>query len=277
MDKWLGKMATALGISGDDSDDEPPKAEPALSKLDEKVDYGKIAAKLFEKGKLDENDVDPNDVKQGRLGDCAFLAAVAAVARAKPDALKKLIKKNGDGTYDVTLYVHDKWFSVDRKPKVIKKIKPTYPLDKDGNPVYAQMPDEKETWVLLLEKAYAIHTGSFKELNEGVFPEDAIEALGGKDADSHKLSSLSADEIKKMIASALKEKRPITAWTGKIAEKKMEVVLKKYGTVIAQHAYSIQALSGDKVKLDNPHGRNDIELPISVFKVVFYRIDVAQA
>lgn len=280
MDAWLNRVAAAIGIQpdgdGDDGAGVKTRSQPDLPPDAKGVDYGKVAADLFVKGSTDTHAIDPNDVKQGYIGDCYFMAAIAAVARANPDALKKLIKTNSDGTYDVTLYVHDKWLSVDRKPTVIKKIKPTFPLDASGKPNYAGLGD-KELWVMLLEKAYAKHKGGYDELDQGGDPEDAIEALGGKDADSYSLSSMSETEILDKIKLALKEKRPIVAASKKVDKnnkKTMEVVDKYH--FVGNHAYSVQGVTGDKIELDNPWGRNDVTLPVSIFKKHFDDIDVAQ-
>jgi hypothetical protein len=47
---------------------------------------------------------DPSDVKQGALGDCYLLAALAAVAKTNPALIERMISDNGDGTYNVTIY-----------------------------------------------------------------------------------------------------------------------------------------------------------------------------
>jgi len=44
----------------------------------------------------------PCDVDQGHLGDCILLAPLAAIARVKPTAIRRLITSSGDGTYDVS-------------------------------------------------------------------------------------------------------------------------------------------------------------------------------
>lgn len=85
---------------------------------EEKVDYEytKIVADLFKKGTGDDNEIHPNDVRQGYLGNCYFLAAIQAIAQSDSGALKKLIKDNGDGTYEVTLYVYKTFISWNRSP-----------------------------------------------------------------------------------------------------------------------------------------------------------------
>ena len=248
-------------------------ADPKIDKKHQsEATYTKVAVDLFVKGKTDTNAIDPNDVKQGKLANCYFLAAVAAVARAKPEALKKLIKKNGDGTYDVTLYVHDKWLSVNRKPKIIKKVEPTFPLDKDGKPIYAKMGD-KELWVMLLEKAYAMHKGSYSKSAWGN-PEDAIEALGGKDASGHKLSGLSDKEILEKVKHAIDNKLPITASSKKLEGKKAIAAGEHH--IVGSHSYSVRGIKGGKIDLDNPWGTGDILLPPAVLRTYFDDFDIAE-
>jgi hypothetical protein len=46
--------------------------------------------------------VTPEAVVQGRLGSCYFHAVIAALAERRPDAVRKLIQSNSDGSYTVT-------------------------------------------------------------------------------------------------------------------------------------------------------------------------------
>lgn len=44
----------------------------------------------------------PEAVRQGRLGSCYFHAVIAAIAERRPDAIRKMIQPNSDGSYTVT-------------------------------------------------------------------------------------------------------------------------------------------------------------------------------
>lgn len=46
--------------------------------------------------------IKPGAIRQGNIGNCYFLAALASVAATNPQAIKNMIKDNGDGTYTVT-------------------------------------------------------------------------------------------------------------------------------------------------------------------------------
>ncbi|MBE3069493.1 MAG: hypothetical protein IMZ66_04570 [Planctomycetes bacterium] len=87
-----------------------------------------------------------DDVRQGNLGDCYFLAALASLADSDPEAIRQMIAPMGDGTYAVRYY---------------SGATPVY-LRIDGQlpgtiftPVYAKLSAQRETWVALAEKAYA--------------------------------------------------------------------------------------------------------------------------
>ena len=46
--------------------------------------------------------IKPGAIKQGSIGNCYFMAALASLAASNPRAIKNMIKDNGDGTYTVT-------------------------------------------------------------------------------------------------------------------------------------------------------------------------------
>jgi hypothetical protein len=129
--------------------------------------YSKFSGKAFVKGAGDKDEVDPNDIQQGDLGDCYLLAAMAAIARANPDAIRRLVSgPNSDGTYNVTIYNDTGGvFKKEYTPKTVK-VTPTFPTqgakgDHPGAPAFAERGDfdtaggGPELWVMLIEKAYA--------------------------------------------------------------------------------------------------------------------------
>jgi hypothetical protein len=241
-----------------------------------KYNYGEIVAELFVKGAIDENKIDPNDVQQGQLGDCYFLAAIAAVARANPKALEKLIKDNGDGTYDVTLYVYNNFLSWSRSPTVIK-VKPEFPKKADGTPAYAKAGDN-ELWVMLLEKAYAQYEGSYGDIHGG-YTEKGIGVLTGENATSYDVSDYTDKEILETFADAIKKKQPIVADSKKIGKKdKEKSKLAKGLNIIGGHSYPVKGVSGNNISLQNPwtnvntgnaSDNYDITLSVSDFKKYF--------
>lgn len=132
-------------------------------------------------GTISPDGIAPGDVKQGRLGDCYFMAALSAIAQQHPEVIWKAIKDNGDGTYTVTFYKNGKPIQV--------TVDSDFPVaqDRSGNatsiPVYAGTGSNKqELWPMIMEKAYAQVNGHNYAKIEGGFPGDAVELMTGKPA-----------------------------------------------------------------------------------------------
>ena len=120
------------------------------------------ASFAIDKPVLVNKKIEPNDIQQGFLGDCYFLAGLAALAE-RPDRIFNLflLKELNDMNYfSVKMLYRGKWRTVD--------------ID-DYVPFVLNMPafgksNEGELWVIVLEKAWAKVYGSFKQIEAG-FPE----------------------------------------------------------------------------------------------------------
>ena len=118
--------------------------------------------------------IEPNDIKQGQLGDCYFLSVLSAMAEF-PHRIEKLFDTQEfqeSGCYTINICDMGIWQDV-----TVDDYFPTY-----GNAVAFSGPQvEKnitEIWVLLLEKAWAKLFGSYYIINAG-FTEDALRDLTG--------------------------------------------------------------------------------------------------
>ena len=147
--------------------------------------YGKIGEES--KSAAFVGDIDPDDVAQGNLGNCYFLAAIAALATQGRDGeeledvlIKDLIVEEGaaEGLFGVKFYINGMWRVViidDRLPCV---------QDSHGEwrPIFAQRPSlatgELELWPMLFEKAWAKLHGSY-EATAGGWTDDAMNYLTG--------------------------------------------------------------------------------------------------
>jgi len=114
--------------------------------------------------------VEPDDIAQGKLGNCWFLASCGAVAEQHPEMIKSLFVKmpdDDDGRCVIQLYNHYQktWENVeiDDQIPVFKKMYMGIPVD---TPLFAR-PDGRETWVMLLEKAMAKFHGGYAFLKGG--------------------------------------------------------------------------------------------------------------
>ncbi|HEX8916357.1 MAG TPA: C2 family cysteine protease [Humisphaera sp.] len=86
-----------------------------------------------------------DDVRQGQVGDCWYLAAAAGVAGNNPDYLRGMVVPLGDGTFGVRLT--NSFYRIDAD----------FPTDKDGNLVYAGLAKGGGVWPALVEKALVQH------------------------------------------------------------------------------------------------------------------------
>ncbi len=106
----------------------------------------------YAQGSLFQNGISHDDIRQGYINDCFFLAGLGATVVQSPEIIKNMFIDNGDGTFTVRFYnkgVAD-YVTVDRY----------LPTNNMGNFVYANPGNHhgntnNELWVVLAEKAYA--------------------------------------------------------------------------------------------------------------------------
>lgn len=136
------------------------------------IRYDEISGDLFNPGS-DGQDVHPNDVRQGTLGDCYLIASLAELALQHPDLIHNMVAANEDGTYTVTLYDE----SINEYVEV--RVSNMFPTD-SGSPYYAKISDDGELWPAVIEKAYAQYFGpSSYESIEGGLAGIALQRLTG--------------------------------------------------------------------------------------------------
>eukprot|EP01043_Picozoa_sp_COSAG02_P015424 COSAG02_NODE_658_length_18775_cov_3.825712_13_plen_411_part_00 len=128
------------------------------------------------------DDIAPDDIAQGNLGNCYFLAALASCAAAKEDhLLRDLIVEEGHdvGLYGVKFFVNGRWVTV--------IVDDYFPCTQDYSgawqPIFAHSkvhdgspPEQVELWVMIFEKAWAKLHGSY-EATAGGWTEDALNYL----------------------------------------------------------------------------------------------------
>ena len=86
-----------------------------------------------------------DDIFQGEVGDCYFVAPLSAIAEANPEFIKRMVVELGDGTYAVRFYNNG-------SPVFVR-------VDGDlwaqnSIPKYAGLGREGSIWVPIVEKAY---------------------------------------------------------------------------------------------------------------------------
>lgn len=160
---------------------------------------------LFVQGAGDANSVDMNDIAQGKVGDCWMMAPLAELAKNDPEAIKRMIHDNGNGTYTVTFkekhfdLVHGTYFK-----DVPVTVTDDFRGGLGGNR-HAGMGDKDaagrgEVWPLIIEKAYAEAKGGYENIRNGGDPSEFMEALTGRTATSYApmgiISGVSYDQLK---------------------------------------------------------------------------------
>lgn len=200
--------------------------------------YGPVRGTPFVRGGGDAtNGVGEDDPVQGDLGDCWLISAMIAVAHANPDAIRRLIRARGDGTYEVTLYVRGSLNPLSKVPKVLI-VDGEFPMNGD-KPAYAHDAQRgssgQELWPMLLEKAVAQLLGSYGRLGglalsrmgpiRGGGSKQGLEVLTAGNATTHATAHRPPRDILSELSVALREHRPIIAGTidGEDGSSKMEV------------------------------------------------------
>lgn len=228
--------------------------------------YSKFSGKTFVKGAGDKDEVDPNDIQQGDLGDCYLLAAMAAIARANPDAIRRLVSgPNSDGTYNVTIYNDTGGvFKKEYTPKTVK-VTPTFPTqgakgNRPGAPAFAERGDfdtaggGPELWVMLIEKAYAMQEGGYEDIVSG-WGSKAMERLTGQESKTFDPRDYEEFQIAATIKMYFAAGYAVTAsadWYMRDAYKKEA----RAKGVVLEHEYAVVSVDDTKktIDLQNPWG-----------------------
>ncbi|MDB5291269.1 MAG: Alkaline phosphatase [Phycisphaerales bacterium] len=103
-----------------------------------------------------------NDIYQGQVGDCWFLATLSAIAKTDPALIRNDVTAVGDGTFEVNLKHSGVAATV--------RVDGLLPVTSWGTLAYAGLGAENSIWVAIVEKAYAtIRTSadSYDSMNSG--------------------------------------------------------------------------------------------------------------
>jgi len=194
-----------------------PGPRPDTSKYREQpsVDVDGVDTKMsrIDQPLWDEHGPQVSDVRQGELGDCFFLATVAAIVANSPDYIKDMIQVDDDDKFRVRIYTAGKnpqpqWIAVDHK----------LPVDKLTNEMVFAKPKETENiWAPIIEKAYAKSRGGYDKIDEGGYGQNTAVRLLARRPETVPLDGDPKVAFEK-VASALEGRNAVTV------EKKKHVV-----------------------------------------------------
>jgi hypothetical protein len=185
-----------------------------------------------------------DDVDQGYVGDCWYLASLAATARTNPNAIRQTVVELGDGTYAVQFANAD-------GSKVFVRVDGDLPTASWGGMQYAGLGEENSLWVAIMEKAYATFrdggAASYTDLDGGWMDE----AFGDLGFESNAVWDASnGDDLLDQIAQELAAGKAVT----------MAINTPKNGApLIGSHAYTVVSVDTDSqgrktIVLRNPWG-----------------------
>ena len=190
------------------------------------------------------------DARQGALGDCYFIAAVASIADRNPDAVRNMFVDNGDGTYTVRFY--NASAGVADYVTVSRRLPAQYngALGYSG---YGLSVSSTSTtvWIALAEKAYAQWNETGNEGRDGTNRYAAIEGGWMGFVNAQVLGTASSNYSvnstnKQTLITALNSQKAVTIGTYS------SVSAGLYGS----HAYLVTGYeaSTDTFRLHNPWG-----------------------
>jgi hypothetical protein len=183
-----------------------------------------------------------DDIDQGGLGDCYFLATLGSVAKTNADRIRQHIVDLGDGTYAVqfgSTYI---------------RLDADLPTNGAGGLVYARLGTGGSIWTALMEKAWAYYRHNDSDYNstEYGWMDEAFSAMGvstsTQDVDWWYKLWNNANDLWSYVAGQLGAGKAVTIGTPDGSP-----------DLIGSHAYMVDSVYTDwtgtrHVVLRNPHG-----------------------
>jgi Calpain family cysteine protease/RTX calcium-binding nonapeptide repeat (4 copies) len=129
-----------------------------------------------------------DDIFQGNVGDCYFMARLSAIAMQEPEYIRKLVAPLGDGSYAVRFYRNG-------QPDYVRVDSDFWAHD--GALLYAREGQEGAIWVPVVEKAFAIarrDQGSYESISGG--NGTTLSSMNYESVSSEIADGLSAEQVK---------------------------------------------------------------------------------
>jgi hypothetical protein len=179
-----------------------------------------------------------NDIFQGNVGDCYFLAVLSSTAKVDPARIQQSVLDMGDGTVIVQLDKNGKAVYVHEDESL--------PVNSDGTLAYAGLGAQNCTWVGLMEKAWTYvrtNAASYDAINAG-WMDEAYSALGASKVTSTFTAS-SAASLLTLIQKDLAAGQGVTYATQSAPDG---------SGLIEDHAYTVISAGTNSLTLRNPWG-----------------------
>ncbi|KAK3314617.1 hypothetical protein B0H66DRAFT_481253 [Apodospora peruviana] len=210
---WAQNCLQGL-VRGEFDDDSSTVPDPTPRSV-HRVDW------IFEDPQFTKDGFSSSDIKQGCIGDCWWVAAVATIANRK-DLMNKICVARDEevGVYGFVFYRDGEWINtvVDDNLYLISddfdysgQYDATGKLARDHKKrnqtgsealFFSKCEDPNETWLPLMEKAYAKAHGDYEAI-EGGYSDEAVEDMTGGVATTVSLNKvLKKDKLWKELVNA---------------------------------------------------------------------------
>lgn len=233
--------------------------------------YKKVEGNLFVNGPSSA------DVKQGRVGDCYLVAALASTADKNPSIIMNMFTDNGDETWTIEFvdrFGTGKW-DFTRNYVIVDKY---LPVSGSGTPIYASFGTHNtsvrnELWVAMLEKGYAQWnetgrtmqgnmTNSYEAISGGwshvvyaqIYTQSGVMSRTGK-------TTFGRSEL--IIQTALQKHQAVTIYRYMV------------DGVSSGHAYYVESYVNGKYNLRNPWGHSHLTQTFAEMKKDCYGYAIA--
>lgn len=198
--------------------------------------------------------IEENDIIQGGLGDCYFLSAIAALTKY-PQLIRKLFlfqERSNEGCYGIRLRVNGIW-------KIIL-------LDEKIPATSGRFPDfvfsrtnDKELWVVLLEKGWAKLCGSYIRAVGGL-PDEVFDCISNSASESIDISPKNIELIWNKLIESKENNFIMTAGSGfkeSINYQEVGIISGHAYTVLSCHKFFNNGVNTRLIKLRNPWGNSE--------------------
>jgi len=183
-----------------------------------------------------------DDIVQGYIGDCYYVASLASLADTDPMIIEQMVTPLGDGTYAVRFHRSGQ--------EVYLRVDADLPVNGSGNLVYARTGPDGELWVPVVEKAYCYFRygqNSYASISGGWMSTVYREVTGGYTNTTY-TSTITASSLYTHIANQLAQGHAVTLGSYHDAS----------SPIVAGHAYMVKSahVSGSQqyVTVYNPWG-----------------------
>ncbi len=189
--------------------------------------------------------ISPDDVRQGDLGDCYFVSAMAAAAQV-PDRISRLfVTKSLDPALGA--YMLRVWVNGAEQEVLVDDCVPINPIS--GLPAFVKS-QSQQLWVILLEKCWAKVCGSYQNIIKGTAAE-AFRFLTGAPCDRLEHDEFSPEQMWAQLVLAIRSQHIVCGSAGN-SESNVDKMCEAAG-LTWNHGYSLLGSS----ELTLPSGKTE--------------------